>query len=406
MRKCTGGKIIKKNYGGQSIYYARMNFIDLDDAGKALKYYQKDIRTDILATKKNFPAASAMIEEIAAEYNSDSCRALLEDYCEKWVKSKEGLVERTTYDGYVFRVARIRKYFRGRHLALADVAPQDIKDFYTWMASVEIQRGHKTSKGYSNRTLKDTAVLLSSILAEAADLDLIPRNPAAKVKIPQRPVDRVQRVYLSAEDVPEFRRAIKGHRLELLFLMALAYGMRREELLGLRWSAIRDGKLYVEHTVTEWTEITEKDRAKTEAGYRAYALIPELLEMLKKTKALQAYYRKELGREYYESPYVFTWEDGRTYRPDYVTKSFRKLVKRQDNALDPRLTLHSLRASCVSILIHAGTDVKDTQVFVGHADISTTLEIYARSNERQQDAVASVMSGVISCESSSPESAG
>ena len=74
------------------------------------------------------------------------------------------------------------------------------------------------------------------------------------------------------------------------------------------------------------------------------------------------------------------------YTPDYLTKSFKKIVRRNPD-LDDSLTLHSLRASCVSILIHEGIDIKDVQEWVGHKDIQTTLNIYARINEKEKQKV-------------------
>ncbi|MCD8217114.1 MAG: tyrosine-type recombinase/integrase [Clostridiales bacterium] len=91
-----------------------------------------------------------------------------------------------------------------------------------------------------------------------------------------------------------------------------------------------------------------------------------------------------MGKSYQDSGYIFCWEDGRPYTPDYLTKSFKKLVRANDR-LDNNLTLHSLRASCVSILIHMGVDIKDVQKWVGHSGIQTTLNIYAQTNQKQQD---------------------
>ena len=96
--------------------------------------------------------------------------------------------------------------------------------------------------------------------------------------------------------------------------------------------------------------------------------------------------RKIYGEEYFQSDYIFTWEDGHLYTPDYLTKSFKKIVRRNPS-LDDSLTLHSLRASCVSILIHEGIDIKDVQEWVGHKDIQTTLNIYARINEKEKQKV-------------------
>ena len=117
-----------------------------------------------------------------------------------------------------------------------------------------------------------------------------------------------------------------------------------------------------------------------------YPIPQPLLEKLKQIKFQKEINRKIYGEEYFQSDYIFTWEDGHLYTPDYLTKSFKKIVRRNPN-LDDSLTLHSLRASCVSILIHEGIDIKDVQEWVGHKDIQTTLNIYARINEKEKQKV-------------------
>ena len=97
---------------------------------------------------------------------------------------------------------------------------------------------------------------------------------------------------------------------------------------------------------------------------------------------------------YTSSGYIFTWEDGRPYSPDYLSKSFKKIVRRSA-ILDSDLTLHSLRASCVSILVHQGADLKDIQKWVGHSDIKTTMDIYARTNRSRQEKTAASMSNTL-----------
>lgn len=87
-------------------------------------------------------------------------------------------------------------------------------------------------------------------------------------------------------------------------------------------------------------------------------------------------------------------DDGHLYTPDYFSKSFKKVVRRNPN-LDDSLTLHSLRASCVSILVHNGMDIKDIQEWVGHKDIQTTLNLYARTNEKRKTKVDKKMSEIV-----------
>lgn len=171
--------------------------------------------------------------------------------------------------------------------------------------------------------------------------------------------------------------------------------MRREEILGLKWNAIHeDGKLYIEHTVSRVKSTIAKDRTKTDTSQRNYPIPDRIRDELSKIRDRQSENRKLFGNRYIDSDYVFTWEDGHCYSPDYLTKSFKKIV-RNDARLDDSLTLHSLRASCVSILIHSGTDIKDVQVWVGHKDVQTTLNIYARTNEKQQNKVANRMADTL-----------
>lgn len=74
--------------------------------------------------------------------------------------------------------------------------------------------------------------------------------------------------------------------------------------------------------------------------------------------------------------------DGSLYYPDYPTKEFRKIVRRTPD-LPQKVTLHGLRSSCVSILVHEGMDVKQIQKWVGHKDLETTLKIYSKVKTEQ-----------------------
>lgn len=126
------------------------------------------------------------------------------------------------------------------------------------------------------------------------------------------------------------------------------------------------------------------ERPNKSIAYRDYPVPPQIAEKLDALRLTQQQNKELMGKSYQDSGYIFCWEDGRPYTPDYLTKSFKKLVRANDR-LDNNLTLHSLRASCVSILIHMGVDIKDVQKWVGHSGIQTTLNIYAQTNQKQQD---------------------
>lgn len=393
MRRCDTGRIITKTNGKGSFYFIRLNFINVDESGKK-KYTTKDMATGLLANRKNKAQAEAMVADAISQYSSDLHHIYLTDYCDKWLAEKKLVVEITTFEGYEYRIHHIKDFFGEKNILITDVRPQDVKDFYHWMLTTELKKGNTVERGYSNRTIKDTATLFKAILEDAVIMEVLKKNPAKNVKTPQKPTERNQKSYLSLDQIAIFKSAIAGHRLEVPYLMALYLGLRREEILGLRWSCIRDGKIHIEHTVSRVQSTIAKDRAKTAAGYRSYPLIAEIQDKLEAIKAQQEYFRSQMGAEYQDSDYIFTWEDGRPYSPDYLTKSFKKIV-RQSELLDSNLTLHSLRASCVSLLIHAGVDIKDTQVWVGHSDVATTLNVYARTNEEQQKNVANTLAEMV-----------
>ena len=386
MEICKSGRVMQKTLKGKEYYFLRLNLVEVDGEGIS-KYRVKDIHTELSVGKRNFPKAAALLEEMIEKYSSNSECYYFQDYCREWLEEKKNTVDIITYEGYAYRLGKIEDFFSEKKLLLEEVTAKDIHKFYQYLLTVKHGQGKRFAIGYSSRTIKDIAILLRAILEEATELGDIKTNPAAKVKIPKK-IDNIKsKSYIASDEIEIFFEAIKGHRLEVPFMFCLYYGLRREEVLGLKWSSIHeDGKLYIEHTVAKMKSLVRKDRVKTDASYRCYPIPQPLLEKLKEIKFQKKMNQTLYGTDYFYSDYIFTWEDGHLYTPDYLTKNFKKIVRRNPD-LDDSLTLHSLRASCVSILIHEGVDIKDVQEWVGHKDIQTTLNIYARTNEKEKQKV-------------------
>ena len=359
------------------------------DGGKK-HYSTKDLPTGLEATKRNWPKANAMLDEAITHSSNDYNRMFFQDYVDKWLEGKKPTLELVTYEGYQYRARVIREYFEQHPVLLTELTPRDVHDFYISLLTKEHGVGKRYHEGYSNRSIKDISLVLKASLAEAVSLEILKKNPADNVKVPKKPEEMKLRPYVSSDQCADFLEEIRGHRLELPFTFAIYYGMRRSEILGLKWSAVRDGKIYVEHTVSRMRTTQAKDRTKTEAGYRSYPLSDEIKTRLQELKTAQECNRSLLGDDYQDSDYVFTWEDGRPYTTDYVSRAFKKVVRRSDR-LSSDLTLHSLRASCISILVQKGVDIKDIQTWVGHRDIQTTMNIYASTTEKNQAVVANTM---------------
>ena len=390
MKICKSCRVITKTYHKKEFYYIRLNLVDKNITGKN-SFSTKDIRTELLANRQNRSKAEAMIESIIQEYNCNSSADYFDAYIQGWLSGKKGTLEATTYEGYEYRVQVIVAYFSEHKILLPELKPTDVKAFYEYLTIVEHGEGKRHISGYSNRSMKDISMVLKSALNEAVVLKMIPENPAVHVKVPYRVEDKQPKSYISISEKDCFMDAIKGHRLETAFIMALYYGLRRSEICGLKWSAIHDdGRLYIEHTVTRMKTTVAKNRCKTDASYRSYPIPEQIQQMLKLTKYRQNIFQLTMGDRYHNSGYIFTWDDGRPYSPDYLTKSFRKIIRSHEN-LDDSLTLHSLRVSCISNMVHDGIDIKDIQTWVGHKDVQTTLNVYARTNEKQQRDVAEKM---------------
>lgn len=102
-----------------------------------------------------------------------------------------------------------------------------------------------------------------------------------------------------------------------------------------------------------------------------------------KVKNKQQHNKLLFGKDYQEREYIFTWQDGRPISPDYVTKSFIKIVSKNDS-LSSELTFHDLRKSCVSMMVDDGYSIKEIQKWIGHANVETTLNIYAKVKESRK----------------------
>jgi integrase len=173
------------------------------------------------------------------------------------------------------------------------------------------------------------------------------------------------------ESVPE------GDRWAPLWVLAAGTGMRRGELLALRWSDVDldAGVLAVDRAVTQ----VGQDRILTSPkNYerRDVSLDVHTVTVLRAWRRQQAAERLLWGAAHRDQEgLLFTWEDGRPVLPDYVSKTFAALTARTEGV--PRLVLHGLRHSHATILLRDGVPVHIVAKRLGHKDPSITLRVYA-----------------------------
>ena len=277
-----------------------------------------------------------------------------------------------------------------------EVTPQHIKDYY----EDRFRRGRKDGKsgGLSVRSIRKHSIVLKQVFSEAFINEPTKRNPATGVPFPQNKKPEFKAVFLTSSEANELLKVFSGHELEAMVYVTLYYGLRRSEALGLKWSAIdfENSKLKINHTVVKHVSIEYKNKTKTDSSKRSLDLLDDVKGVLLRLKERQAKDQKLFGREYMKSDYIFKWQDGRLYRPDYVTRSFQRVLKRHGLA---QIRFHDLRHSTASIMYDMGCDVKEIQYWLGHADIETTLQIYTHISKSREKATATNLNGIFKLKS-------
>ena len=408
MITCNTGQVEVHSKGG--INYYRLRLCLIDDSVKSGKgrYKNKYINTDLVVGGKsgrikNERLAQEMLTQAIREYSPIGSNTKFSEYCRVWKEEKDRghEIRKITSETYDYKLGRIIRFFADKDVTLSEITTSDLNDFKD-----SLYKEKKTScsqineEGLSDRTIRDILVILKSVFKYAVDNGhLVGHNPAAAVKLPKKVKKSDDLPYIGEDEIADFKNELEKQCQDHPFLIyaymiALFYGLRREELCGLKWSAIRNGDLHIEHTVVKMKTMVASDTTKTSASNRSCAILPETQEIFDKVRSLQMVYRKAYKDCYQDSDYVFTFEDGHPMSPEYASKRFKKIIRNSEN-LDKRLHLHDLRASCVSILVNRGVNFKDVQKWVGHEDIRTTMDIYARTTRKRQYETGQEMAKVL-----------
>jgi integrase len=203
--------------------------------------------------------------------------------------------------------------------------------------------------------------------------DLIARNVAKDAKLPQAKKRKVKPP--TPAQLGAFLDASHGERLYPLLVLAGYSGLRRGELVGLKWSDLdmSTGKIVVARQISSVNYQVEESDAKTEAGQDRTVFIDQVVrEMLTGWAATQLTEKAMWGAEYHDGGWMFTREDGLPLHPDRVTKVASRLLRRAGL----EATLHGLRHFWAAALISSGADISAVSKAMGHASISVTSDIY------------------------------
>lgn len=303
----------------------------------------------------------------------DNSPVLFTDFITDWLKMMKSRVEITTYASYERAIIhKIVPYFEPLHYTLQDMEqhPKYIQDFYQ----------HELDRGLTANTVIHYHANIRKCLQYAFQIGMIRSNPADRVERPRK--EKFKSEVYKAEELEQLFTAIQGDPAEFGVIMAAFYGLRRSEIVGLKWDAIdfENKTISIQHTVVSTkvdgvvTDIA-RDRTKTKSSCRTLPLIPACEKMLKKMQKEQELNRKVCGKDYCTDylDYIYVNPMGRRIRPNFLSQHFPEFLTAHDMK---RIRFHDLRHSCASLLYANGVSLKEIQEWLGHSDISTTSNIY------------------------------
>lgn len=366
-------------------YYAVINLTDANGKRK-----QKWISTG-LEVKGNKKKADQFLREKLQEYQAKSklvySEILFSDFVGIWLEKAKMSIDTITYQGYLsVAKAHIIPYFQKKKLKLCDVSREDIQAYINQKS----ENGRLDGKGgLAPKTIKTHKLIMQLALKEAVKSELILQNPCEFVTLPK--MVRREAEFYTAEQIHILFQKIQNEPLYPLIYFTVIYGLRRSEVLGLKWDSINldTNTLTIKHTVVRFTEIVEKDSTKTNSSYRSFPLTEESKTILQLLKQQENENHRLFGKAYIENDYIFKWKNGKPFAPDYVTQKFAKLLKQYDL---PHIRFHDLRHSCASLLIANDFTLKDVQEWLGHSDFSITANIYAHLDTARKRNIAKSMS--------------
>lgn len=337
--------------------------------------------------KENYDLMFTSYPDLVDSDNIEDEKILFIDYMKKWLKMIKASVEETTYNGYKGVVnGRLSDYFDNKKITLQDIKPKHIQEFYQYLLD----------EGLSGNTVKHYHANIRKALQYAMKTDIILSNPADKVDLPK--IEEYKPKFYTSDEVKTLLNEVLGTKLEIPVMIDCFYGFRRSEVIGLKWSAVDFEKdtITINHTITQSNgKLIIRDKTKTKSSKRTLPLEPIVKSFLLELKEKQEKNKGLCGNSYNQDylEYICVDDGGNIIRPDYVTETFLKLLKKKKLKI---IRFHDLRHTCASILLKNGANMKEIQAWLGHSNYNTTANLYSHLDTSSINDVGKVITNVFS----------
>ena len=338
-------------------------------------------------------------EELKAGTYVEPTKITLGDWLDRWLETyMKPTLRTTTYESYLTQIEKHIKPTLGAY-PLKKLLPSNLQNLYKDKLTGGRADGKKG--GLSTRTVRYIAFILQAALKQAVKEGLLTRNVAEATNLPKH--EKKEIAYLTTEEITEFIVIAQESRYYPALLLELGTGLRRGELLGLKWQDIdsKQGTATIRRSLVRTKDGPRFHEPKTEKSIRTVKLPDEVLTELKAHKARQNQEKLILSGETIDGVYVPNYKDddlvfcqanGKLLEPRNFTRHFDMLLKK---AKIRHVSFHSLRHTHATELLRLGIGLKAIQGRLGHADFTTTANIYAHLADSLQQEAADKINEVL-----------
>ncbi len=348
------GSIYRRNSDGKWV-----GSITLDDGKRKVLYgkTQKEVQEKV----------NEVLYEKQRGILADGIHATVQEYLENWLENvHRSTIRPTTYLNYSKLLRNYLVPGLGK-IKVQKLTPQQVQAFCA----------KKIHEGLSPKTVNNVHGLLHKALDNAVKWSLLSRNVCDVVTPPRIP--HTEKTVLTKEQAHVLLKVAQKHRLEALLTLAITTGMRRGELLALRWQDIdlSNGSLHVKRALNYTTEYGYTESEPKTVRSRRMIMLPKFVVVtLKRHKVQQEEQRDKVGGEWIEKDLLFTNALGDYYSPSTMVKGFDSLLV---SAGLPHVRFHDLRHSAATLLLSMGIHPKIVQEILGHSQISMTMDVYSHA---------------------------
>lgn len=363
--------------------------------------------------------AAKQMNEVVASLNKgiyiEQSKVTLETWLKGWLKGRKPHIEESSWNNYEM-FSRLHIIPEIGHITLNALKTRHIQE----LLNSKIESGRVDGKGgLSPRTVKYVYQTLHASLEQAVKERQLVYNPAEHVELPKQ-VKMEMRPF-TEDELSRFFTAAKGNRFFTLFVLAVASGMRRGELLALTWDNIcfQEGLIDVKKQLVRSKEHGLIIKGlKTKKSRRTIEVSKDVMEMLKDHKKKQNEKKLLLGPHYHqEHDLVFATDDGKPIDPkNMVTRHFDKVIERHNKNVDkkakekgsspdeitiqkiPKIRFHDLRHTYATLSIEQGIDLATVSKNLGHSSYAITADTYSHMTAKiKSDAAEKICAVVTSC---------